>query len=54
MDGTAYRFHHIKMAGEAAAINTVAAEKFPVVLANIIEEGGFSPEWVGRQYNAGC
>lgn len=41
-----YKFHNNKVTGEAAASDTVAAEKFSAVLANIIEEGRYSTKQV--------
>ncbi|GFG29801.1 hypothetical protein Cfor_00232 [Coptotermes formosanus] len=41
-----YNFHNIKMTGEAASPDTVAAEKFVQELQHIIEEGGYSSKQI--------
>uniref|UniRef100_UPI00358EF1F2 tigger transposable element-derived protein 1-like n=1 Tax=Myxine glutinosa TaxID=7769 RepID=UPI00358EF1F2 len=41
-----FSLHNIKIQGEAAAADTVAAEVFPATLKKIIEDEGFSPEQI--------
>jgi hypothetical protein len=41
-----YNFHNIKMTGEAASADTVAAEKFVRELQHIILGGGYSPKQI--------
>ncbi|XP_066465444.1 tigger transposable element-derived protein 1-like [Eleutherodactylus coqui] len=38
--------HNVKVTGEAASTDTVAAQEFPATLKEIIEEGEFSPQLI--------
>ncbi|XP_066445492.1 tigger transposable element-derived protein 1-like [Eleutherodactylus coqui] len=39
-------FHNIKVTGEAASADTVAAQEFPATLKEVIKEGAFSPQQI--------